>query len=329
MKFWTLAKPKNTRFIASHEPDLFQPARNLTSPVSIERLKAFVIEAEPKITAKILLRHLLTEFLALGSIAAVAYTTLRAPVITSEKHLRTFAVAQRLQPSMPVLASSMPHVGGRTYMTTGTAVHIFNLAGKEPGLLPVAMVKEAPAVAAAQSQNYRSLRAGESLAPINPNVTLFATASAGAYFDHLRMLVENVSVGINDDWRYYAVGFRSTRGTHDIQDFAAHHPDASTIPWKRNDEELYASIGARLFVSDFEIRLGAGPSYFTSSVTSVAAASGNVQAPSVARLFGIATEGSISYTIASHLQTTAGAFVGYYGQSTITSGVSIGLMVTP
>jgi hypothetical protein len=322
------------------EDDLFDPLRELRSPISMETIKSVVFNRAP---AKFSLWNQLwshvAEFLALGIVTAVAVnfsvfqgsgTNLR--LIPSAKHFADgtnadfFAdPASKTEPrsnsAHPLTIHTIDTIAAPSIIRPPeTMTSIFLITGfrneDATPIIPKGMVGNS------------ILQPSLSSLSSTPGITWFSTLSSGAVFSHLRILGEEAEIGMDNGWESFGLAFTNASGNRDKHEILAYHSNESSVLFSESDQTLALFFGANYSIGPVAFKGELGPAYIISSSKFYDPITEVLGSNNVNDRMGMAAEISAFYHVSDFFQAGVTS-ISSYRTGQFTSGILVSVNLRP
>jgi hypothetical protein len=326
MKFFL--RPENPA-----EEDLFEPLRELRSPLSIESIRSLVLEhAAVGVSSWNHMLGVIAELFAVSVIGAILWNS------SAPKQESSRAVAHSGIYSINSTVAAIASENSQTKWHHIAANRSFGIPVSSTEAIKISEAEVIPSIEArtvpiTRSQIDRSNGSiPPSIVPASPIGSTFsewfATASAGAVFSHIRMLGESAEIGLNNGWESLGIGFMNASGNRDEHDVLVHHSTASQLLFDENDQTFALLAGANFSIGPIGCKAECGPAFLFSADNYIDAESGAITPLSIHRRMGVEADFSANYSFSDFCQ------VGITGISTIqntqfTSGLLVSVTLRP
>ncbi len=328
---------------SSGEEDLFSPLRELHSPISKEAIKALVFHhAASGFTAWNYLWSIAGGVLAIGAVAGVLYH------FSGNEPAKKSSVATKSSiSSEQIVSSSIPENTSPENISENSHSNVSNYTSHVQPDISQSPASENANDDVAENISYLEARSLpiENLGikstdtPIeNPLLTsyflpitspeLYATASSGAIFSHLRILGESAEIGVNNGWESAGIAFTNASGKRDLPDVIAHHASATSLLFSESDQTIALLFGANYSIGPVAMKGELGPAYIISSSKFIDPVTEVLGSSNVNNRIGMAAEISALYSVSDFFQAGVTS-ISSYRTGQFTSGLLISVSIRP
>ncbi len=326
------------------EDNLFEPIRELRSPISMEKIKAVVYHhATGGISLWSQLRGLLGEFLAVGAVSAIAVNFSGF----SSVEIRDTSVPEAIR---SIIATSTDFAKPTTYhyrqanssIPFNSTGHSIITAAMPSDILPSKSTanispvtrfrsEDAARIAPRNNEVENYLQPSLSGPMPSPGMEWFSTLSSGAVFSHIRMLGENAEIGLQKGWESVGLSLTNANGNRNTHEVLEHHSmasSASSLLFSENDQTIALLLGANFSLGPIAIKGELGPAYVISSTKFIDPVTDALSPSSVNGRIGAAAEVLAFYNISDFFQAGVTG-ISSYRTGQFTSGIMISVNIRP